>query len=34
VHYQQVDSTTGPVFMHGYVSMKIQRIISEPTWSF
>jgi len=27
VHYQQVDSTTGQVFIQGYVSMEIQRII-------
>ena len=30
VHYQQVDSTTGPIFIQGYVSMKIQRTIWKP----
>ena len=28
--YQQVDSTTGVIFIHGFVSMKIQRIIWKP----
>jgi len=30
MYYQQVDSTTGLVFVQGYVSMKIQRIIWKP----
>jgi len=30
VHYQQVDSTTCVIFIQGFVSMKIQRIIWKP----
>jgi len=29
-HYKQVDSTTGVIFIQGFVSMKIQRIIWKP----
>jgi len=30
VHYQQVYSTIGVIFIEGFVSMKIQRIIWKP----
>jgi len=30
MHYQQVYSTTGSLFIQGFVSMKIQRIVSKP----
>jgi len=30
VHYQQMDSTTGVIFIQGFVSIKIQRIIWKP----
>ena len=30
VHYQQVDSTIGVIFIQGFASMKIQRIIWKP----
>jgi len=29
-HYRKVDSTTGRVFIQGYVSIKVQRIIWKP----